>query len=91
MSKILKSCVKKSWVRDTYLPQECIEVSDLTNLKHITVSEKNYQILRCMGHTSDSMNDVITVVLSKVLQTGDSWTDPQSAKTQVPNGVESNG
>jgi hypothetical protein len=69
----------------------CIEVSDLTKLKHITVSEENYQILKGLGYTSDSMNDVITVVLNKVLQTGDSWRDPQSAKTQVPNGDESTG
>lgn len=70
---------------------EFIEVSDLTKLKHITVSEENYQILKGLGYTSDSMNDVITVILSKVLQTGDSWRDPQSTKTQVPDGDDSNG
>ena len=37
-------------------------------LKHITVSEENYQILRGLGDTSDSMNDVITVILNNVLQ-----------------------
>jgi len=63
----------------------------LKKLKHITVSQENYQILRGLGHTSDSMNDVITVTLSKVLQTGDSWRDPQSAKTQVPDRDESTG
>jgi hypothetical protein len=63
----------------------------MSKLKHITVSQENYDILRDLGHTSDSMNDVITVILSKVLQTGDSWRDPQSAKTQVPDGGESPG
>ena len=66
-------------------------ISDLKQLKHITVSEKNYEILRGLGHTCDSMNDVITVILNKVLQTGDSSRDPQSTKTQVPNGDDSTG
>jgi len=56
----------------------------LKRLKHITVSEENYQILRYFGHTSDSMNDVITVILNKVLA-GDSCRDPQP-KTQVAIG-----
>ena len=73
---------------DKYM-NKSIEVSDLRKLKHITVSEKNYEILRGLGHTSDSMNDVITVILSKVSQTGDSPQSPQPAKTQVPNGNES--
>ena len=47
--------------------------------------------LRRLGYTSDSMNDVIMVILNKVLQTGDSWKEPQSAKTQVPDGGESPG
>ncbi|MGC2573719.1 MAG: hypothetical protein WA364_19565 [Candidatus Nitrosopolaris sp.] len=50
-----------------------------------------YEILRGLGHTSDSMNKVIMVILSKALQTGDSWKEPQSAKTQVPDGGESIG
>jgi hypothetical protein len=66
-----------------------IEVSDLKKLKHITVSEENYQILKGLGHTSDSMNDVITVILSNVLEAGDSCRDPQPTKTRVPDGVES--
>jgi hypothetical protein len=68
--------------RFIYLPK-----LKLTKLKHITVSEENYEILRRLGYTSDSMNDVITVILNKVLA-GDSWRDPQP-KTQVPNGDES--
>lgn len=63
----------------------------MIKLKHITVSQENYEILRGLGHTSDSMNDVITVILGKVLQTGDSCRDPQSAKTYVPDGGESIG
>jgi len=80
--------------RDTYLPQEfykCIEVSDLTKLKHITVSEKNYQILRGLGHTSDSMNDVITVILNKVLQIGEPWRELQSTSTRESNGDDTTG
>ncbi|HXX96773.1 MAG TPA: hypothetical protein VEL11_06615 [Candidatus Bathyarchaeia archaeon] len=42
-------------------------------MKNISVSQENYEILRGLGYTSDSMNDVITVILNKVLQTGDSW------------------
>ncbi|MGC2570562.1 MAG: hypothetical protein WA364_03550 [Candidatus Nitrosopolaris sp.] len=53
----------------------------MKQFKDITVSEENYQILRYLGHTSDSMNDVITVVLNKVLQTGEPSREPQSAKT----------
>jgi hypothetical protein len=55
----------------------------MSKLKHITVSPENYEILRGLGHTSDSMNDVITVILNKVLQTGEPWRELQSAKTQV--------
>jgi len=64
-----------------------------TKLKHITVSEKNYEILRNLGHTSDSMNDVISEILNKVLQTGDSPQSPQSvvAESRKPNGSDSNG
>jgi hypothetical protein len=68
-----------------------VDQLDLKKLKHITVPEENYEILRGLGHTSDSMNDVIGVILSKVLQTGDSWRDLQSAKTQVANGDETTG
>ena len=62
----------------------------MKKLKHITVSQENYEILRGLGHTSDSMNDVITVILSKVLQTGGFLADsPQSAETHAPNGGKS--
>jgi hypothetical protein len=54
---------------------------ELKKLKHITVSQENYEILRDLGHTSDSMNDVITVILSKVLQAGDSSRSPQPTST----------
>lgn len=57
----------------------------LKKLKHITVSEENYEILRDLGHTSESMNDVITVILNNVLQMGDSCRDLPSTKTQVPH------
>lgn len=63
----------------------------MAKLRNITVSQENYEILRGLGHTSDSMNKVIMVILSKALQTGDSWKEPQSAKTQVPDGGESIG
>lgn len=58
----------------------CQQVSVLKKLKHITVSEKNYEILRGLGHTSDSMNDVITVILSKVLQAGGFLADSPPAR-----------
>jgi hypothetical protein len=35
------------------------------NLKHITVSEKNYQALKALGRAGDSFNDVVTEVLKK--------------------------
>ena len=63
----------------------------MTRLKHITVSEKNYEILRGLGHTSDSMNDVITAILNKVLQTGEPWREPQSTNTRESNGDDTNG
>jgi hypothetical protein len=62
---------------------------NILTTNNITVSEEN--ILRGLGYTSDSMNDVITVILSKVLQTGEPCREPQSAKTQVPNGDDSIG
>jgi len=52
------------------------------------VSEENYQILRYFGYTSDSMNDVITVILNKALQTGEPSREPQSAQTQIAIGDE---
>ena len=35
------------------------------NLKHITVSEKNYLALKALGRAGDSFNDVVTEVLKK--------------------------
>jgi len=32
-------------------------------LKHIVISEKNYQLLKELGKTGDSFNDVITKIL----------------------------
>jgi predicted CopG family antitoxin len=36
-----------------------------TKLKHIAVSEQNYASLKALGHTAESFNDVITVLLAK--------------------------
>lgn len=38
----------------------------LTNLKHIVVSEKNFQRLKDLGRAGDSFNDVITHILNKI-------------------------
>jgi hypothetical protein len=34
-------------------------------LKHIVVSEQNYEMLRKLGHTADSFKDVVTKLLRK--------------------------
>jgi hypothetical protein len=73
-------------LRYIYMFKLLLVLSDLKKLKNIAISDKNYQTLRELGHTSDSFNDVITVILKKALQTGDSWRDPQSAKTQLAHG-----
>jgi predicted CopG family antitoxin len=42
-------------------------------LKQIAIDEQNYDILRMLGHTRDSFNDVLTRLLqqnAKVLQSG---------------------
>jgi predicted CopG family antitoxin len=41
------------------------DLINVNKLKHITVSEENYKLLRSLGCTSDSFNDVITALLNK--------------------------
>jgi predicted CopG family antitoxin len=36
------------------------------SLKHITVTEENYQHLKNLGKAGDSFNDVITKILNKI-------------------------
>ncbi len=38
----------------------------LTNLKHIVVSEENFQKLKNQGRAGDSFNDVVTLILNKL-------------------------
>ena len=35
------------------------------SLRHIVVSEKNYEKLKNLGHAGDSFNDVISKILEK--------------------------
>jgi hypothetical protein len=56
------------------------EVNPRLNYKR-SIIQTYYEILRDLGHTSDSMNDVITVILGKVLQAGDSSRSPQPTST----------
>ena len=51
-----------------------------TNLKHIVVSEENFQELKNLGRAGDSFNDVITVILKKTNAGRPMKPSPASAK-----------
>lgn len=38
----------------------------LTKLRHIVVSEENFQKLKDQGRAGDSFNDVVTKILNKI-------------------------
>jgi hypothetical protein len=65
------------------------QVSNLTNLKHITVSERNYHILKRLGTSGDSFNDVVTEILKRLQQAQSLPTQGQIAVAPIE--MDSNG
>ncbi len=45
--------------------RKCLEVKIMNRLKHITVSEQNYENLRRLGNTPDSFNTIISRILKE--------------------------
>jgi Putative antitoxin len=67
----------------------------VNTLKHITVKEENYYILKRLGNAGDSFNDVITQLLNKLellQQQTDSRVGPfhQSAAAARENPTKNN-
>jgi predicted CopG family antitoxin len=62
-----------------------------SKLKHITVSERNYHILKRLGSAGDSFNDVVTEILKRLQQAQSLPTQGHIAASESPNGFDSNG
>jgi predicted CopG family antitoxin len=45
--------------------RKCLEVKIMNKLKHITISEQNYENLRRLGNTPDSFNTIINRMLKE--------------------------
>ena len=49
--------------------------------KNLSITENNYEALSKLGYASDSMNDVVGMIVNKILQLGLSRADLEFVKT----------